>query len=360
MRLFECQCCSQALFFENVKCEKCGRRLGYLAPENRLIALEPAGDDWLEAGAESPLYRFCANAEYGVCNWLVVADATQQAIGYCQACRHNHLIPDLSLPGSIERWRAVESPKHRLIYTLMRLRLPLPARGEGREGLAFDFLDEENAPQKVMTGHDHGLITINLAEADDNIREKRRGEMGEAYRTLLGHLRHEVGHYYWDLLVTDQPSLDAYRALFGDERADYATALQTHYSHGAPADWQEHFVSAYASAHPWEDFAETFAHYLHIVDTLETARAFGLAVRPWLATRADLAAEITFDPYEAQDMNRLVDAWLPLAFAVNSLNRSMGQPDLYPFVLSPMAIDKLAFVNKTVHAGTPANGVAAS
>ncbi|HWG03786.1 MAG TPA: putative zinc-binding metallopeptidase [Beijerinckiaceae bacterium] len=347
MRLFECQCCAQALFFENEKCEKCGRRLGYMARENRLIALEPAANAWREAGVESPFYSFCANAEHGVCNWLVAATRDHE-VAFCEACRHNHMIPDLSRPTNLERWRAVEFAKHRLIYTLMRLDLQRPARGEAEEGLQFDFLDEDMTP-KVMTGHADGLITINLAEAGDDIREKRRGEMGEAYRTLLGHLRHEIGHYYWDLLVRDQPALEGYRNLFGDERADYAAALQAHYTDGAPPDWVEHFVSAYASAHPWEDFAETFAHYLHIVDTLETAKAFGLTVHPHIAVGDELSADVSFDPYGAASIRTLIDAWLPLCFAVNSLNRSMGQPDLYPFVLSPAAIDKLDFVRRLLH-----------
>lgn len=225
MRLFECRCCGQLLFFENIKCERCGHRLGYESDDNRLVALEPSGEDWAEAKSPGAPYRFCANAEYGVCNWLVAAEASG---AYCAACRHNHLIPDLSRLGNLERWRAIESAKHRLIYTLMRLRLPLSTRAEDpEEGLAFDFLDDANGP-KVLTGHDHGLITLNVAEAEDDERERRRSQMGEAYRTLLGHLRHEIGHYYWDRLVRDEPVVNRYRVLFGDERADYAAALQAH------------------------------------------------------------------------------------------------------------------------------------
>ena len=201
-----------------------------------------------------------------------------------------------------------------------------------------------------MTGHDNGLITIALTEADDVEREKMRTALHEPYRTLLGHFRHEIGHYYWDRLVDDGGRLDAFRALFGDDRADYAEALQRYYDNGAPPDWQTRFVSAYAASHPWEDFAETWAHYLHIIDTLEIAGAFEISVHPRIARTDALDATVDFDPYRATDVHRLVDTWLPLSLALNSLNRAMGQPDLYPFVLSDPAIAKLGFVHDTVAA----------
>jgi hypothetical protein len=173
--------------------------------------------------------------------------------------------------------------------------------------------------------------------------------MEEPYRTLLGHFRHEIAHYYWDQLVRDQPLLGEFRDLFGDERQDYAAAMQKHYAEGPPPNWAEHFVSAYASMHPWEDFAESWAHYFHMIDTLETANAFGLRVRPKLGKGADLATSVNFDPHVAT-MDRIIDSWLPLTFAVNSINRSMGIPDLYPFVLSPTVIVKLAFIHDCIHA----------
>ena len=185
-----------------------------------------------------------------------------------------------------------------------------------------------------------------------------RQAMGESYRTLLGHLRHEVGHWFWDVLVQGDPGrLDAFRGLFGDERRDYAEALRRHYAEGPPGDWQRRYVTAYATAHPWEDWAETWAHYLHMVDTLETARAFGLRVRPGIARQEEgLNAELDFDPHApGHGIERLVGDWLPLTFAVNSLNRSMGQPDLYPFVLSQPAIAKLGFVHAIVHPGQEKN-----
>jgi hypothetical protein len=173
--------------------------------------------------------------------------------------------------------------------------------------------------------------------------------MAEPYRTLLGHFRHETAHYYWDRLIANSPYLEQFRAVFGDERSDYAAALQQHYANGPPADWPDHFVTAYASSHPWEDFAETWAHYFHMVDTLETARGFGLSVRPRVSKGAELATTIDFDPHNCE-MDRIIAAWLPLTFAVNSINRSMGQPDLYPFVLSASVIVKLTFIHDRIHA----------
>jgi hypothetical protein len=234
---------------------------------------------------------------------------------------------------------------HRLFYTLLMLRLPMPNRADDPEhGLAFDFLADPPT-HNVLTGHDNGLITVALQEADDAEREARRTRMHEPYRTLLGHFRHEVGHYYWDRLVADPNRTEACRAIFGDERADYGAALKRHYDTGAPADWQAHFVSAYASAHPWEDFAETWAHYLHIVDSLETARAYGLEVHPAIAAERELHAEPRLDPYQGASFAPLVDLWLPLTYALNAMNRSMGLQDLYPFVLAPAAIGKLAFIH---------------
>jgi hypothetical protein len=208
---------------------------------------------------------------------------------------------------------------------------------------------DPDAP-KVLTGHDAGLITLNIAEADDAERESRRHGMHEVYRTLLGHFRHEVGHYYWDRLVRDggQAVLDQYRELFGDERQGYAQALQRHYDQGPPADWPEHHISAYASTHPWEDFAETWAHYLHIVDTLGTASVYGLALHPGGSQDGVLVTPPDFDAYKADSIETLIAAWTPLSLAVNSLNRSMGQPDLYPFVLSPAVVTKLGYVHELV------------
>jgi hypothetical protein len=345
MKLFKCDSCGQVLNFENTHCERCGHRLGYIPEEALLVALESEGDLWRPLVVPDRLLRFCANSSYDACNWLISADSEEK---YCLACQHNRTVPDLSQEHNVRRWRKLEFAKHRLFYTMIRLGLPLTTRAvDGAHGLAFDFLADITNPQaeKVLIGHNNGVITIALNEADDAEREKLRNELGEPYRTLLGHFRHEVGHYFWDLLVRDG-DLERFRALFGDERRDYGVALRSHYENGAPPNWQDQFISSYATAHPWEDFAETWAHYLHIVDTLEIARAVGMTVNPSVAEGQSLAAEVDFDPHRATDIHRLVDTWLSISFAVNSLNRAMGQPDLYPFILSAAVIEKLGFINQ--------------
>ncbi len=344
MRLFKCPSCSNMLYFENIRCEQCHHKLGYDPRTSCMRALEQNGTLWGDADGT---WRFCANSGHDACNWLIDAASPNPL---CAACRHNHVIPDISVPENLTRWRALEAAKHRLIYTLLRLGLPLADRTEDpTHGLAFDFPAETIAQPHVLTGHDDGLITIALKEGDDAERERMREQMGEVYRTPLGHFRHEVGHHYWDLLVRDTQAIEAFRAMFGDERADYAQALQAHYKNPHKPGWEAYFVSIYATSHPWEDFAETWAHYLHIVDTLEMAAAFGVSIHPKLSRDPVLQAEIDFDPYRETEMSTIVDSWLPLAFAVNSLNRSMGHADLYPFVLSPAVIEKLAFIHRLIH-----------
>jgi hypothetical protein len=350
MKLFSCQGCGQLLYFENIRCENCGRALGYLSDMTEISALDPVeGGGWTVLAAPETAYKFCRNYDAGVCNWMVRADSGED---FCAACRHNRVIPDLTVAGNGVLWGKIETAKHRLFYSLLRLDLPLENKIDNPEhGLAFDFLSDppESHAHGVMTGHDNGLITLALREADDAVREKVRGEMGEPYRTLLGHMRHESGHYFWDRLVaTDPAMLNASRRLFGDDTLDYDAALQKHYSEGAPPGWQENYVSVYATTHPWEDFAETWAHYLHIIDTLETAGAFGIKVKP-RAARGHIGTAIDFDPYATRNWETLIEAWLPLEFATNSLNRSMGQIDLYPFVLSPKVIEKLGFVHALTH-----------
>lgn len=345
MRLFNCQACGQPIYFENRFCGSCGHALGYLPVSAELAALEPAGDHFIALTRRRPLVRHCRNIESDACNWLIPAD---QESPFCLACRHNRTIPDLSLDANLDRWRQMEIAKHRLFYTLIALKLPLKNRTDDPEhGLAFDFLTGD--AQQVTTGHEEGLVTINLNEADDAYRESLRASMGEPYRTLLGHFRHEVGHYFWDLLVRGA-RLEACRALFGDDTQDYPAALNRHYAEGPPAGWQNNFISAYASAHPWEDFAETWAHYLHIVDTLETASTFGLRIHPQAARHQALHADLNFDPHQASSIKPLIEAWLPLTFAMNNINRSMGYSDLYPFILSEKVIEKMQFIHEIIHA----------
>lgn len=337
------------MFFENQTCGRCGDRLGFLPQAVTLSALEPSGNGWTALAEPGSEWRPCANAEFDVCNWLVPASSPER---FCTACRHNRTVPDLSDAANLAAWGKMERAKHRLFYTLLCLGLPTPNRNDDpANGLVFDFLTDSEEPggSKVMTGHEDGLITLAVAEADDAEREARRARMGEPYRTLLGHFRHEVGHFYWDRLIRDGQRIGAYRAIFGDESEDYGAALKRHYAEGPPAGWQQHFVSAYAASHPWEDWAESWAQYLHIVDSLETAASFGLEVHPSIDPDRVLRTDAAIAPYGSQPFNILVQHWLPLTIALNAMNQSMGLNDLYPFVLSPAVITKLNFINDVVH-----------
>ncbi|MDT8439886.1 MAG: putative zinc-binding metallopeptidase, partial [Wenzhouxiangellaceae bacterium] len=238
-----------------------------------------------------------------------------------------------------ELWLRVEQRKRRLVADLLNHGLPVVSRkADPQRGLAFAFLEDDpgglefydpHQDNRILTGHVNGLITINIAEADDVERERMRVQMNEQQRTLLGHFRHESGHYYWDRLMTDSPLIESVRQTFGDERADYASALDRYYAEGPRPDWPDAFVSAYASAHPWEDWAECWAHWLQIHDALDTAVAVGLS--------SHTALEGDFD--------RRIEHWLKLAAQLNLINRSLDQPDSYPFVLTPPVIEKLRWID---------------
>jgi hypothetical protein len=350
MKLFKCQACGNILYFENRTCGRCGHRLAYLPERGTLSALEPAGDDrWLPFAISDEQRFLCRNAASDACNWLV-PPGTDDAL--CLACRHNDVIPDLMDQSRLAAWQQIELAKHRLFYSLLQWKLPLlTAIEDPAHGLSFKFLADPpvHAGPKVLTGHDEGKITIALQEAEDVERERRRVAMGEPYRTLLGHFRHEVGHHYWDILVRNRNKVEACRAVFGDDSVDYAEALKRHYEHGSPPDWQEHFVSQYATMHPWEDFAETWAHYLHIVDTLEMVAASGMSVRPLVDEEGNHSASVQFDPYFASSLELILKSWLPFVFAINSVSRAMGERDLYPFVIAPSVVKKLGFVHDLIH-----------
>jgi hypothetical protein len=298
--------------------------------------------------AQGATYRLCANStQFGVCNWAVPSDDGNPL---CDACRLNRVVPDASDAAALEKWHRLEIAKRRLLYTLFALGLPVEPVREDVPGLEFSFMaDRPDVP--VITGHADGLVTINISEADDAYRERMREEMGEAYRTLLGHVRHEVGHYYWDRLIRESMWLEPFRQAFGDERADYGEGLKRHYEQGPPDNWQESYVSAYATMHPWEDWAETFAHYLHMTDTLDTAASYGLSLEHDASGMPD---EVEARSIESDGFDELIAAWVPLTVALNSFNRSMGLPDSYPFVLSEPAIERLRFVHQVVHGIPPA------
>ncbi|MFW5659898.1 MAG: zinc-binding metallopeptidase family protein [Oceanicaulis sp.] len=348
MKLFQCPACGQRLYFENTRCERCGCVLGYRSETASLTALGALGGSlWRALDGEGGRYRLCANAAWDACNWLVPADSED---AHCRACRLNRTIPDLRDPDNLMRWRVLERAKHRLVYSLIDLGLPLTDRfRDPGAGLAFDFLAAGPDGVRAVTGHANGVITLAVEEADDVERERHRNELAEPYRTVLGHLRHEVGHYYWDRLVTPGVLWTTFRELFGDERAPYAEALARHYETGPPDDWRDRYVSTYASAHPWEDFAETWAHYLHIYDTLETANWFGVRLDIAAGDDAAAAEPTRYASLDPRDFDALTSAWSSLTHALNCLSLSMGQPETYPFVLSPGALGKMRFVHGLIH-----------
>jgi hypothetical protein len=349
-RSFRCRC-GRNVFFLNSLCIACQTPLGYLPARHAVVPLTADGapDRW-RVPDDDHAYKRCANLDSPAgCNWLLAADDPQ---ALCVACRLNRTIPNLGDADNQRYWRAIETAKRRLVSELLALGLPVQSKvSENPErGVMFDFLRSPTGGPRVLTGHASGLVTLNVEEADDATREKLRHQLHEPYRTLLGHFRHEIGHYYWDRLVWDTPWLERFRALFGDERADYAAALKANYDNGPPADWATRHISSYASTHPWEDWAETWAHYLHVVDSLGTALGFGIDAADLEAeaepfTRADL-----YDPDDA-DAERflgLLNGWIELVMVLNELARSMGQPDFYPFVMSRAVVAKLQFVHLVV------------
>jgi hypothetical protein len=353
MRIFHCDHCDQLVFFENHSCVSCGRQLAFLPDIADVGSLDPGTPGtWVSplAGASPYGYRLCANyTTHNVCNWAIPADDPSEL---CSSCRLTRAIPDTSIQWQREAWYKLEVAKRRLVYSLLHLRLPVANRVDDPvHGLAFEFLaDQPQAPGPVLTGHLDGVITVNLAEADDAERERRRLQLHEPYRTLLGHVRHEVGHYYWERLVAGSDRLEPFRALFGDERSDYGAALQAHYQNGPPADWQNRFVTTYATSHPWEDWAETWAHYLHMTDTLETAAACGVSIKPRRRDEPALPRVPATAGSPDAAFDRLMASWFPLTYVLNNLNRGLGVPDAYPFVLSAPAIEKLRFVHDVIAA----------
>ncbi|BBY87368.1 zinc-binding metallopeptidase family protein [Mycolicibacterium tokaiense] len=341
MRDLRCGRCGQHLTFENSICLSCGSRLGFSPEAGVLLAIPDAAGlpgEVVLAGQ----YSLCANLDVAGCNWLVALDSAG-AGSLCRSCRLTRTRPNDADVSAMTQFASAERAKRRLIAELIELQLPIVGRDTDPEfGLAFDLLSSSVEP--VTTGHENGVITLDLAEVDDVHRERVRTSMDEPYRTLLGHFRHETGHAYFHRLVGAWPAASAeFRGLFGDPDADYQAALDAHYTAGA-GPWQEHHVSAYAAMHPAEDWAETFAHYLHIRDTLDTAAAFGLA-----------PAAAGFDR-RSSTFDDLIAMWLPLAWSLNMVNRSMGREDLYPFVLAPAVLRKMGFIHTRV---TDVNNVTA-
>jgi hypothetical protein len=342
MKAFRC-CCSNTLYFENSHCLQCGVQVGFDPATSTMVPL-----------TKDSSFQWCNNGlQHGVCNWVVPRNP---AGSLCVACQFNHIIPNLSVEPGVPAWARFERAKRRALYSILQLDLPLVNRvADPVYGLAFDFLVPTPA-LPVTTGHQNGVITMNLEEANDSIRERNREQLREPYRTLLGHFRHELAHYYWYLWFEKPPVnfdlLNGFQKVFGDQRVDYASALQRYYTSGPPPGWQLTHVSSYATMHPWEDWAETWAHYLHITDALETAREFGMSAEP-------VASETSFDPAtiilppplteeDPSDFLEIIHRWSALSPALNEIASSLGQRNLYPFVHSTTTVTKLYFIHQII------------
>jgi hypothetical protein len=333
MKQFYCHC-GQALFFDSERCLSCGSRLGFDPGTVAMLSLQPQGNRW--QAPDGRLFRLCDNTlRFDVCNWLVPAD---QDHPLCRGCQFNRTVPNQAVPANKLRWQRLEGGKKRLFYTLLQLGLPLEdGWAYPDRGLLLDFIEDERSNEAyaetfVTTGYLGGVITLNVLEADDAAREAQRLQMNETYRTVLGHLRHESGHYYWQRLQPDQELLAGFREVFGDERVDYGQALRHYYDEGPVDDWRANYISAYASSHPAEDWAESWGHYLHIYDALETAAAHGL-IELWP---------------EEMDIPQRISRWRSLSITLNELNRSVGLGDAYPFLLNTAVEQKLAFVDRFI------------
>lgn len=323
MKAYRCRVCSAPLYFENSVCVNCGSALAYSRAEREIVPVDQAG---VYVDADGWIWHVCRNLTLSGCTWLAPLQGDQ-----CSSCDLTRTRPRDTDTAGLVALPLAERAKRHLLAELDGLGFATVGKSEDpKNGLAFDLLSSSSS--QVMIAHNFGVITIDLAEGNDAHRERIRARLDEPYRTMLGHFRHEVGHYYqWQLVESDPALLERCRALFGDERANYQAAVDRHYAEGPPAGWTATHISSYATMHPYEDFAETWAHYLHICDTIETAVSYGL---------------VSADELNAHERFRdLVTAvWMPLSTALNLVNRSMGKDDLYPFALPDAVLTKLDFV----------------
>ncbi|MGJ9414035.1 putative zinc-binding metallopeptidase [Aeromicrobium sp. CF4.19] len=320
MKAFSCRVCDQQLYVENSRCVSCGTQLGYSRAEHDIVPLGPDGT-YVDAGGVT--WHRCVNVLLSACTWLAPREG-----GQCFSCDLTRTRPaDADLLG-LSLFPGAEAAKRRLVMELDARRVPITPRWEDREtGLCFDLLSSVH--ENVVIGHENGVITIDLAEEDQAHRAKVQVQLDEPYRTMLGHFRHEVGHYAELMMVTGE-RIEQARELFGDETVSYSGEIDRHYAQGPPDGWENSYISTYATMHPFEDFAETFAHWMHISETIDTARAQGL---------------LTVDPDAFGSFRDLVrGVWVPLSTALNQINRAMGADDLYPFVIPDPVLDKLEFV----------------
>jgi len=340
MKRYFCHCGGE-VFFGNTFCSTCNSELGFDPEHCTIVAIEQKANVWQQKSDPNIQYKCCEHrTEQLQCNWLLPADSEDVQ---CLSCALTRTIPILNSPQNWARWRDLESAKRRLIYGLLRLKLPIEGLQQGTpNGLVFDFLEDicsnpDVNVEQVFTGHANGVITLNAAEADSSYREATREAMNEPYRTLLGHFRHEVGHYYWDKLIKNTDMYAEFVQLFGDDTIEYRATMDAYYINGPKADWQESYISSYASAHPLEDWAETWSHYLLIIETLETALTYELIPK--------------LDKDEQFDV--MISEWMQLVVVLNALNRSTGGSDAYPFVISPIVKQKLQFIHQLIRSNRP-------
>lgn len=351
MRIFHCEQCNARVYLASDACVHCNAKLGFLPEERSMGAFTINTDGSLRRCVQGPhTWRPCINAHTAaLCNWLVRDDDPN---GFCRSCRLTVSMPDQSIVENQQAWGEMEAAKRNWLSSILDLHLPVRSRGEDPErGLAFHFLRQVDAKRPVYTGHDAGDITINAIECDPVQRERSKIDLHEPYRTLLGHFRHESGHYYWDLLVKDSLLIEPFRALFGDEREDYTQAMERHYANGPSPGWRTSYVSGYATMHPWEDWAETWAHYLHMVDLLSTANEWQLSVGAFSKER--VFALVPDQSPLSPEFLELLSRWMPLTLVVNSLNCSLGHPDAYPFALAYTALRKMQFVHDIIKPFNP-------
>ncbi|MHA7056720.1 zinc-binding metallopeptidase family protein [Aquimarina sp. M1] len=337
MKIFSCPNCSSLLYFENTMCRNCQSSVGFDFKSSEFVLID--GIISQSTTHTTGFAKCCKNFHISVCNWVT----EYQNDTFCKSCNTTQIIPDVNDRDNLEKWKRLEAAKRRLLYQLSRLGLSFHKETDlYPKGLLFNFLSTGNS-EGLVTGHNDGVITILLEEADSIEREQIRKQMSEPYRTLIGHFRHEIGHYYWPIII-HQSNIEKYRSIFGDERKDYQQSLEAHYKNGATSDWNHFFISKYASSHSWEDWAETWAHYLHLLDALETAHFSGIG----LMNNEKTSYVVCPNPYTLTSFEEILDWGVKLTCAGNSLNRSMGLSDIYPFIIPEPVVKKLNFIHEAL------------
>ncbi|CAN8140048.1 Zinc-ribbon domain-containing protein [uncultured Thiomicrorhabdus sp.] len=341
MKRFYCSCSKEVGFHDHV-CKNCGRDLVYDPVLGTILSGELINTDCFIVhtpdGQKNRQLIACDNRHTTVaCNWALVPE-DQENDCECISCRSTRSIPDQEgTDKNPTRWYKLERSKRQLMQTLIDLKAIDATQPELYEDLEFDFLEDKRSNpdlelEHVLSGHYDGLITINAAEADEGFLHTMKEQMQERYRTLLGHFRHEIGHYFWLKFFHNEEMRKKFRKVFGDERDDYSKALKRYYKSGNQSHWRSRFITPYASSHPHEDWAETWAHYMHIVDTLQTAHSYGLS---------------DYEPHKNSFDQWFVE-WGRVTQVMNALNRSMGVAEPYPFKVSDIVEGKLRFIDEMI------------